>query len=357
MAIVQTAELERFLQMAFDKGASDLLLIANEPPCFRVNGVIQREDTPPLSSSDIRKIAMAALGEDQIRQIGSDVGRLITSCSLPGVVDGRMCIARSRGDYSIVVRLLPTILPDAHNLGVPQAMQEAALSHHGLVICAGPAGSGKTTVLFSLIDHINNNQAGHICTVEDPITYYLEPKKCLVQQREVGVDVPDVVSGIAAAMQQDLDVLLIGEIKSVEALQACITAAQTGHLVMTQIHARSPESAIQRLVDVQPEADVAVFRRYLAEVIRGVSAQVLVPKADGKGRVGAFGVLVPDDEMRQAIAEGREIFDRKKPLPPGCRTLPEDIERLREEGVITRETAEKARQFDTNWHWPGPPRS
>ena len=117
MAIVQTAELERFLQMAFDKGASDLLLIANEPPCFRVNGVIQREDTPPLSSSDIRKIAMAALGEDQIRQIGSDVGRLITSCSLPGVVDGRMCIARSRGDYSIVVRLLPTILPDAHNLG------------------------------------------------------------------------------------------------------------------------------------------------------------------------------------------------------------------------------------------------
>jgi len=168
------------------------------------------------------------------------------------------------------------------------------------------------------------------------------PKKALVQQREIGVDVPNALSGIEAARHQDLDVLLIGEIATVEELQACITTAETGHMVLTQLHAETPEGAIQRMIDVFPEDIRQVSRKALASVLRGVSAQRLLPKTDGKGRLAAYGVLIPDDEMRTAIAEGRDFMARKTPWPEGCQTMAEHIERLRAEGEITDETAERA---------------
>jgi len=342
MAIVQTAELERFLQDAFDKGASDLFLIPHEPPSFRIKGSIERTETDALRAEDIWKVAIAAFGEEQIKLVGSQTGQLTTSCSLPGEVDGRMCLARSRGEFTIAIRLLPTNLPDASDLRIPEGMLKAALSQNGLVICAGPSGSGKTTTLYGLAEYINENSASHICTIENPICCRIKPKKAIVQQREVGSDIPDVTAGINAAMQQDLDVLLLGEIKTMEELAACVTVTQTGHLVLSQVHARSPEAAIQRLIDVQAEENVAVFRRHFAEALRAVSAQVLLPKAAGKGRVAAYGVLVPDKQMRKAIAEGRDILERKDPLPKGCQRLADDIERLYDEKVITEESRNNA---------------
>jgi twitching motility protein PilT len=342
MAIVQTAELERFLQDAFDKGASDLFLIPHEPPTFRIKGSIERTETDALRVEDICKMAAAAFGEEQIKLVGSQTGQLVTSCSLPGVVDGRMCLARSRGGFTIVVRLLPTNLPDVSDLRIPEGMLSAALSQNGLVICAGPSGSGKTTTLYGLAEYINEKHASHICTVENPICYRIRPKKAIVQQREVGSDIPDVVAGINAATKQDLDVLLLGEIKTAEELAACVTVTQTGHLVLSQVHAWSPETAIQRLIDVQAEENLAIFRRHFAEALRAVSAQVLLPKAAGKGLVAAYGVLVPDKQMRKAIAEGRDIFDRKDPLPKGCQRLADDIERLYSEGVIAEESRNNA---------------
>ena len=342
MAIVQTAELERFLQEAFDKGASDLFLIPHEPPSFRVKGSIERAETDSLRAEDVRKVAIAAFGEEQIQLVGGQTGQLITSCSLPGALDGRMCLARSRGEFTIAIRLLPTNLPNVSDLRIPEGMLNAALSKNGLVICAGPSGSGKTTILYGLAEYINENTASHICTIENPIYYCIKPKKAIVQQREVGSDIPDVAAGINVAMQQDLDVLLLGEIKTVEELAACVTVTQTGHLVLSQVHAWTPEEAIQRLLDVQAEENVTVFRRHFAEALRAVSAQILLPKAAGKGRVAAFGVLVPDKQMREAIAEGRDIFERKDPLPKGCQRLADDIERLYNEKVITEESRNNA---------------
>ena len=162
-----------------------------------------------------------------------------------------------------------------------------------------------------------------------------------VQQREIGSDVPDIVGGISAAIRQDPDVIMIGEIKCMEDLQAAVTAAEIGHLVMFQMHSKTPEDAIQKIMGVFPEDIRDVSRRAFARVLRGVSAQRLLPRADRPGRAAAYGVIIPDDEMRTAIAEGKDIMTRRKPMPEGCRTIADDVRRLLSEGVISEETAEE----------------
>lgn len=340
MAEKQTAELEKLLQRAFDKGASDLLLIPNEPACFRVKGYIERSEETPLTAEEIEKIAEKAFGK-RLKKLGKEVGELITSCSLPGVVDGRMCVAKSLGDYTIVIRLLPNSIPQVKEIRIPEALVKLGHSPYGLILFAGPTGSGKTTSLLSVLDDINGSGACHICTVEDPICYRMVPKKALIQQREVGVDVPDVVSGISAAMRQDLDVILIGELKNVEEVQAGVSAAETGHLVLAQMHSGSAHGAIQRLLDIQPEENLTAFRKVLSEVLLGVSIQRILPRADGKGRVPAYGLLLLSDEMRRALARGERLEDWEGALPEGCQTLKGDMERLFGEGLITEETLKR----------------
>jgi twitching motility protein PilT len=192
------------------------------------------------------------------------------------------------------------------------------------------------------VDHINGHRACHICTVEDPVIVPIPAKKALVQQRCVGADVPNTLAGIQAAMRQDLDVLFINEIKTVEELEAVISVAEQGHLVITVFHAAAtPEESVRRMIDVFPEDVRDVSRRAIAGSLRAVCAQRLLPRVGGS-RVAAYAVLIPDDEMRNAIAGGRDFMKRENPMPEGCQTMPEHIERLRDEGVISGETAEKA---------------
>lgn len=342
MAIKQTRELEHLMQEAFDKNANVLHLIPNEPPIFRIKGSIERAQGEPFTVEQIRDIATAGFGKDDLRNVGTGTGKLTTSCTLPGIVDGRMCVAKASGNYTITVHLLPTSLPGVDGIRIPEAILKAAMLPKGLVLFSGQTGSGKTTSLFSTMDYINSKKSCHICTVEYMIDYHLTSKKALIQQHEVGVDVPDMLAGISATLIQAPDVLMIGELRSIEEIQMCITVAQVGHLVLTQVHMNSPEAAIQRLIDIFPEENVPAFRRCLAETLQGVLAQTLLPRADGKGRVAAYGVLIPDDQMRKTIAEGRDVFDRKTPLPDGCQTLSEDIEKLCCEGIISEETKNKA---------------
>jgi len=342
MAIHQTPELDRCLQEAADRGASDVFLLAGEPPCFRVKGSIERREGAPLSADDVREIARAAIGDERLGEIGAETGVQTTSCGIEGVVSGRLTVARSCGDYTLTVAILPGSVPDVTALGVPEALLQAALSPTGFVIFAGLTGSGKTTAAYSVLDHINAQRPCHICTVEDPIATHLASKKALVQQREVGIDVPDCVSGVVTAMRQDLDVLFVSEMKRVEELQACLRAAITGHMVFSHVHAGTPEEAILRMIDVQPSETEASFCRLLSQALRAVSAQRLLPKASGKGRVAAYSVLIPDAEMRQAIADGHNVLDRSTPLPDGCQTMSEAIEQLRTDGTISDETAQDA---------------
>jgi len=174
------------------------------------------------------------------------------------------------------------------------------------------------------------------------LEFMLESKRGLIQQCQVGVDVPDMLSGIQAALLQGADVLFVGEIRDLDVLQACLRTAEAGRLVVTQLHQQTPESALRRVIDLQTEDTRPVFRRMLAETLRGIMAQCLLPMADGSRRVAAYGVLIPDDEMRQAIADGRNFMDRTLPFPTGCQRLTDDIIRLRDEGTVTSQVAEEA---------------
>jgi twitching motility protein PilT len=310
-----------------------------------VRGKIERTDGPVLSPDQIRSIALAAVGEQRLEKMAAESGRLVVSCALPGVISGQMCVASSRSDYTITVRLIGCRIMSPQDLAVPEAFVQAAKARNGLLLFTGIPGSGKTTTVFSILEQINRQEARHICTVEDPIGAVLTPKQSLIQQREIGVDVPDGLAGIAAAMRQDADVLFIGQLKTVEEVQAVLTAAQMQYLVLTQLEtARTPQMAVQRLLEIQPSDQLATFRRRLAAVLQGAIGQVLLPRLDGRGLVAAYGVLIPDEGMRRAIADGRDPFACGQPLPAGCQSLVDHIERLRRERVVSEAVAQDALQ-------------
>ena len=341
MAIKQVPELECLMQEAFDKKASMVYMMPNEPSVFRAKDSIERSQHDFFTAEQIKDIATAALGKEALQDIGAETGQLTTLCTLPGIVDGRVYVSKAGGDYVIAIRLLPTSLPDTECTRIPEAILEAAMSPKGLILFSGPTCCGKTTSLFSTIDYINSRKPCTICTVEHSIEYHLTGKKALIQQREVGIDVPDMITGISTSISQCSDVLMIAELRNVEEINMCIMVSPH-QLVLSQLHADTPQAAIQRMIDIFPEDSVVVPRRILAEKLRGVCAQMLLERADGKGQVAAYGVLIPDDQMRKAIAEGHDVFDRKTPLPDDCRTIVEDVEKLHSEGVINEKIKDKA---------------
>ncbi len=334
-------ELERLMREAVERDASDLFLIPGEPATFRVNGLIERLERDPFTAQEITGIAVAIFGNENLTRVGNETGVIRRSCQLDDQIYGRVSLARAYGDYTISVARVGMAFMGVDELRLPTPMVDAILAPNGLVVLCGGVGSGVYTCAYSLLDHHNAQCADHICTVEPMVFGRMIPKRSIVQQREIGVDVPDCLTGISAAMNQDPDLLYVSEIKSLEELQACITAAVTGHLVLTVLNLRiSPEAAVERLIDIFPEDIRDVSRKDLAKVLRCVSSQRLQRK-DGGGREAAFGVLVPDDEMRRAIAEGRDVMDRKGPMPDGYQSIVDDIGRLRDEGVISKETASK----------------
>jgi twitching motility protein PilT len=342
MAIEQTPELEQALQGAFERKASDVFLIPGEPLTFRVRGEIQRTETDPLTADRVRATAAAAIGEEALERIRRETGEARTTCGLPGVIDAQLTVASTLGDYSVCVRILPALVLDVEVIGMPKAMVEACEAPHGLIIVAGLTGSGKTTAAVSLVDHINATRPVHIATVEDPVGPRLTPKRAVVQQHEVTTDVPSVLAGIRSVLFQDLDVLYVNELREVSEVDAVVTVADAGHLVIVVGHAASPEDMIQRFIDIHPPETRETFARRLAGALLAVSVQRLLPNASGKGRVAAYGVLTPDDETRRAMIEGRDLAKRATPLPAGCQTLAEAIRQLEAAGTVTHEAAEKA---------------
>jgi len=337
------SELERLVREAVDRDASDLFLIPGEPPAMRLRGVIERMDVDALTAEAVRSMAEEVIGRENLVQIGPKLARFQQWCGSPGEFNLSVCVARSHGDYTIAFRIMPTRIFTADEVSMPPAIVKAAAPLHGLIVLSGLTGSGKTTTVYALLDHINATAGGcHICTVEGPSHMLIPSKKALVQQREIGVDVPDALAGIQASADQDLDVLYIGDEADTEALLAGIGLADMGHLVITQMHATAPEDVISRIIDAFPDAARDLYRRMLARVLRAVSAQILLPRAGGKGRVPAYGILIPDEEMRQAIAEGRDFMERRTPWPEGCQTIAEHLQRLLGEGIVSEEAVGNA---------------
>lgn len=339
MAIKQTKLLDQVLKHAADTVASDIHLVPGQPVIYRIGGTLQRASGDPLTAAQVDELALAAVGQETLADVIKN-GGCVTSCTIPGVIDGRLAITRTVGAYSVTIRIVPKVILSVSAMGAPASLVMAVEARRGIVIVAGPVGSGKSTAAISLVDHLNATQPVHIVTIEDPIYGGIVSKQGLVEQRELGIDVPDTLTGIRYALVQDADVVYISELRSVAELEAVVTLAEMGHMVMFPSHATTPENAIRRLLDVMPADKVRSFARRLAEQLRAVSVQCLLPKAAGRGRVAAFGVLIPSDATRKALSDGT---DMAMAVPgPGSQKLADDIARLCREGAVSPQAADAA---------------
>ena len=330
---------DSLVQMAHAAGASDLHLVPHEPPRLRIEGRLKTLNATPLSPAELEAMARAHFGEARLARQARE-GSVQRPFRAEGGVQGRSTLSSTRGDYSISLRFQrgPTSF-SLELIRAPELLPEWLAASHGLIVVAGPHGSGKTTTLYAMAEWLNEHRELHLCTVEDPLSYELASKRALVQQREVGVDVPSVAAGVAAALGQDLDALVVAALPDLEALSAVLHAAETGHLVLVQVHANSAEEALERIVEATPSSMHPMVRRSLSEALVGVVAQRLVPKVAG-GRVAVYETLVPGEALRGALLGGAS---RGLPRGAGSSSFSEDLERLVAAGAISAEAAGELR--------------
>ena len=321
------------------KGLSDLFLIPGNKTSVRVDGKISPVNDSVLSGDDVKAMALEITSQARLDRIYEE-GSIDVSIPVSDELSARAGIALTRGDVSVVIRFLNSTIYSLERVSLPPVVKDIISSPNGLVIVSGPTGSGKTTSLYAMVDWLNTEKEMHICTVENPVALTLKSKKSLIQQREVGKDVSSFVDGISAALHQDLDALVIGEIKDLDTLVASLTAAETGHLVMIQLHASRPWEAIERIIEACPEASQPSIRRRLAEMLRGVICQRLVRNASGKGRTAVYDVFMPDENTRKGIVAGGGPETYRGSADSIA--MEDEIAKLEKAGTISAEEAEKA---------------
>jgi len=323
--------------------ASDVHLQAGAPPMMRVDGKLIPFEEKPLTPESTEAIAKALTTPEQWDRFLRDK-ELDFAYTIPKIARFRCNLMRQRGSVGIVMRVVPGEIPSFEALGLPRkTMEEVAARERGLVLVTGPTGSGKSTTLASLIDHINRNYAKNIITIEDPIEYLHQNKKGLVVQREVGLDTQSFHSGLVRALRQDPDVILIGEMRDRETVEAAIQAAQTGHLVFSTLHTLDAVRTINRIIDFFPLNEHQQIRILLAESLLGIFSQRLLPRADGQGRVLALEILLATELIRDYIKDEEKTPLIRNALAEdnvrGMQTFDQHLARLYREGKITREDA------------------
>jgi twitching motility protein PilT len=324
--------------------ASDLHLTAGFPPAMRVRGkVIPIEGLPAATAQQTRDVVYSILNEDQRKRF--EIGRQLDfAYSIPGVARFRVNCYFQRGAISAAFRLVPQEIPALDSLGVPPILREFTRKPRGFVLVTGPTGSGKSTTLAAMIDLINREREDHILTIEDPIEFLHRHKNSIVNQREVGADTPDFSLGLRAALRQDPDVILVGEMRDLETIATALTAAETGHLVFATLHTQSTAQTVDRIIDVFPPEQQQQVRTQLSVALEGIVTQQLLPTADGTGRVVACEVLIPNPAVRNLIRESKthQIYSAIQTAGSiGMQTMDADLVRLVREGKITRALAEQ----------------
>src|SRR5690348_15979275 len=285
--------------------ASDLHLTAGAPPMLRQRGsLVPMEGLPSLTPTDTREIVYAILNSSQRQRLETD-WQLDFAYSVPGVGRYRVNAYFQRGTLGAAFRLIPSETVPIEKLGLPPVIREFAKKPRGIVLVTGPTGSGKSTTLASLINEINETRDEHILTIEDPIEFLHRHKRCIVNQREIGPDATTFADALRAALRQDPDVILVGEMRDLETISTALTAAETGHLVFGTLHTQSAPSTIDRIIDVFPAEQQEQVRIQIANSLQGVVTQALLPTADGMGRVPALEIMLPDDAVRNLIRQGK----------------------------------------------------
>jgi twitching motility protein PilT len=324
--------------------ASDVHLTAGYPPAMRDKGrIVPMEGFPELNGQQTREIVYSILNDDQRKRFENQQ-QLDFAYSIPGVARFRVNCYFQRGSVSAAFRLVPQEVPDIDSLAVPPVLRELVKKPRGFVLVTGPTGSGKSTTLAAMIDLINRERADHILTIEDPIEFLHRHKTSIVNQREVGSDAIDFALGLRAALRQDPDVILVGEMRDLETVSTALTAAETGHLVFATLHTQSTAQTVDRIIDVFPPEQQAQIRTQLSIALQGIVTQQLLPTADGKGRVVACEVLIPTPAIRNLIREGKthQIYAAVQTSGAvGMQTMDADLVRLVRSGTIKRGLAEE----------------
>src|SRR3954453_18192269 len=301
----QLTSIDDLLEQMVAHGASDLHVTVGSPPAFRVRGhIVRAEGYEPLTSDDTRSLLYRILSSEQQKHFELK-RQLDFAYSMPGLARFRVNVYYQREAVSAAFRLIPQEIKTLEELSLPPILHSLATYPRGLVLVTGPTGSGKSTTLAAIIDEINRTRSEHILTVEDPIEFVHRHKKCIVNQREIGPDASSFAEALKAALRQDPDVILVGEMRDLETISTALTAAETGPLVFGTLHTQSAPSPIDRIIDVFPPAQQEQVRIQIANSLQGVVTQALLPTADGVGRIPSLEVLLPDDAVRNLIRQGK----------------------------------------------------
>ena len=297
--------IDELLEHMVEANASDLHVTTGTPPAIRVRGEVERlEGFDALTAEETQQLLYRILSSEQQKHLELN-RQLDFSYSMPGLARFRVNVYFQRESIGAAFRLIPTELKTLEELGIPDSLHVLAEKPRGLVLVTGPTGSGKSTTLAAIIDEINRNRSEHILTIEDPIEFLHRHKRCIVNQREIGPDAKSFAEALRAALRQDPDVILVGEMRDLETISTALTAAETGHLVFGTLHTQSAPSTIDRIIDVFPAEQQEQVRIQIANSLQGVVTQALLPTADKMGRVPALEILLPDDAVRNLIRQGK----------------------------------------------------
>ncbi len=337
-------ELNEILQVALRAGASDIHLKAGLPPMFRVDGaLVPLKDARRLPPEEVGRMAFGIMNDFQKEKF-KQTNEVDLAYGVPGLGRFRVNIFQQRGTLGGVFRVIPFKIQSIEQLLLPKILEKIAGEQRGLVLVTGTTGSGKSTTLAAMIDHVNATETCHIMTIEDPIEFLIRDKRSIVNQREVGVDTMSFGQALKSALRQDPDVILVGEMRDLETIETALTAAETGHLVMSTLHTLDATETINRIISAFPPYQQKQVRLQLGSVLKAVISQRLVPRADGKGRVPAIEVLLATGRVRELI----EDKDRTKEIPDaiaqghvayGMQTFDQSLMGLLKQGLITYEEA------------------
>src|SRR5580693_1575375 len=331
------------LRMTVDLQGSDLHLATNTPPQVRVHGKLQRlADMPDLTPSETKQLAYSVLTDAQKKRFEETL-ELDFSFGIKGMARFRCNVFNQRGAVGAVYRLIPEKIRSFGELGLPQVLATLADRPRGLVLITGPTGSGKSTTLAAMLDKINCERHSHILTIEDPIEYIHQHKNCLVNQREVHSDTTSFGMALRAALREDPDIVLIGEMRDLETVESALKIAETGHLTFGTLHTNSASQTINRIIDIFPAGQQAQIRTQLSLVLEGIVCQALLPRAAGKGRVVSLEIMVPNSAIRNLIRDDKvhQIYGAMQTGQEklGMQTANQSLVSLHLKRAITLETA------------------
>ncbi|RQD70558.1 MAG: type IV pilus twitching motility protein PilT [Tindallia sp. MSAO_Bac2] len=329
-----------YLKQAVNARASDLHVTVSLPPIIRVDGSLEKLNDKALMPEDTAAMVKQVLTERQLNVL-LEKGEIDISFSHPGMGRFRVNAYRQRGSYGMAFRVVYSRIPSLEELGLPPTVAELTRKQRGLILVTGPTGSGKSTTLASMIELINQERNCHIITLEDPIEYLHRHNRSVINQREVGEDTQTFANGLRACLRQDPDVILVGEMRDLETIAIAITAAETGHLVLSTLHTLGAANTVDRIIDVFPPYQQEQIKVQLASVMEGIISQQLMAKKSDKGRVAAFEVMIATNAIRNLIREGK-THQIQTSVQTGAKfgmvTMDNALLKLLKEGHISRET-------------------